>query len=64
MNFRVWFILGVLRWHTGIFKWDLTIRVDLHFGVHPAYADVADIEIEIQTRLKWTSNDGQMAYSD
>jgi hypothetical protein len=32
---------------------EFTIRVELHFGLHPAHAEAADIEIEIKSKPKW-----------
>jgi hypothetical protein len=32
---------------------EFTIRVELHFGLHPAHAEAADIEIKIKTKPKW-----------
>jgi hypothetical protein len=35
------------------FQMDITIRVELHFGIDRAHAEGADIEIEIKSKPKW-----------
>jgi hypothetical protein len=35
------------------FQMDITIRVELHFGIDHAHAEAANIKIKIKSKLKW-----------